>query len=195
MRTEQVASELYYLKNQINPHFLFNSLNSIYALTVKKSDQAPEAVITLSELMRYMLYETDHHFVPVEKELQYIENYIKLQRLRMADSSNVTLKVKGDITNKKISPLILISFIENAFKYGVNSSGKTKINIVLTLSNDQISFHCDNAISNTQKDKNTPEGIGLKNTKERLDLLYSNKYSLEIVHTEDNYSVDLKLDI
>lgn len=195
IRAEQFASELHYLKNQINPHFLFNSLNSIYALTVKQSEQAPEAVITLSELMRYMLYDTDQHLVSIEKEINYIENYLKLQRLRIADSSKVTMEVKGNITHQEISPLLFISFIENAFKYGADSSGQTVINIVLEVFDNEILFHCENIIGDEKKEGNTSEGIGLKNTKERLELLYPERHHLVIKHTDTTYTVDLKLEI
>lgn len=193
IRTEQITSELHYLKNQINPHFLFNSLNSIYALTVKKSAQAPEAVITLSELMRYMLYETNAHFVPIEKELQYIENYIKLQRLRMTDSNVVTLKINGNVENKKVSPLLFISFIENAFKFGANSVGKMVVSIVFNLTDKGIHFYCKNTIGDTPRTKDVPEGIGLKNTRDRLELLYPGKHLLHIEHTDVDYIVDLQL--
>lgn len=193
--TEQIASELHYLKSQVNPHFLFNSLNSIYALTVKKSDQAPEAVITLSELMRYMLYETDTHFVSIEKELHYIKNYMKLQRLRMADSSGITMEIKGEVQNQKISPLLFISFIENAFKFGASSSGKTRVTIIFTLVEHSIHFHCHNTVGDNANKANNTEGIGLKNTKERLELLYPQKHTLQIEQSEQAYIVDLHLEL
>lgn len=112
----KIDSELHFLKNQLNPHFLFNSLNSIYSLTRKKSDEAPEAVITLSELMRYMLYQTNNDFVLLKDELNYIQNYLVLQRLRLPNNENVAINIRGSLSNQKIRPLFLITFIENAFK-------------------------------------------------------------------------------
>lgn len=194
--TQKVAAELHNLKNQINPHFLFNSLNSIYALTVKQSAQAPEAVITLSELMRYMLYETTQKFVALEKEIGYIQNYIKLQRLRMTDGSGVQLMVTGNENGLKIAPLLLINFIENAFKYGTDHTGQMRIEIQLQIADKSLFFLCKNTLADRQKTiRNSGNGIGLRNTKERLQLLYPKKHDLKITQTETEYIVTLSLDL
>ncbi|WP_431244042.1 sensor histidine kinase [Flavobacterium sp. P21] len=121
--THRTSTELIYLRKQTNPHFLFNSLNSIYSLAHKKSDLVPDAIVTLSELMRYMLYETDNKTVALEKEINYIQNYIELQKLRLNNIEDIVINVHGDTRNKFIEPLLLISFVENAFKYGTDYKG------------------------------------------------------------------------
>lgn len=194
IEAQKVTTELQFLKNQINPHFLFNSLNSIYSLTTKKSNDAPEAVITLSELMRYMLYQTNNEYVLVKNELNYIQNYIKLQRLRIANNENVTLNIHGNITNQKIRPLLLISFIENAFKYGTNFKGDTLVEIDIYINENELKFTCINLVGTTKKDgKNS--GIGLKNTKERLELLYPEKHKLIVEEKDNQFKIDLTLNL
>ena len=185
-------TELEALKNQLNPHFLFNSLNNIYSLTVKKSNDAPEAVIMLSELMRYMLYKANNNKVLLKDELQYIENYIRLQRIRIAKNENVKTNISGAISTQKISPLLFISYIENAFKYGTDFNGNTEVEIEISVNGDELQFKCVNIIGNIAKDKDS-SGIGLQNTKNRLELLYLNKHWLTIVEKDNKFMVDLKL--
>ena len=185
-------TELEALKNQLNPHFLFNSLNSIYSLTVKKSNDAPEAVITLSELMRYMLYKANDNKVLLKDELQYIENYIKLQYIRIAKNKNVKTNIRGIISKQKISPLLFISYIENAFKYGTDFNGNTEVEINISVKGNELQFKCVNIIGNRTKDKES-YGIGMQNTKNRLMLLYPNKHWLTIVEKDNKFMVDLKL--
>ena len=185
-------TELEALKNQLNPHFLFNSLNSIYSLTVKKSNDAPEAVIMLSELMRYMLYKANDNKVLLKDELQYIENYIKLQYIRIVKNKNVKTNIRGIISKQKISPLLFISYIENAFKYGTDFNGNTEVEINISVKGNELQFKCVNIIGNRTKDKES-YGIGLQNTKNRLMLLYPNKYWLTIVEKDNKFMVDLKL--
>ncbi|HJW29963.1 MAG TPA: sensor histidine kinase, partial [Saprospiraceae bacterium] len=120
LETQRMQSEIKFLKSQINPHFLFNTLNSLYALTLKKSDQAPEIVIKLSEMMRYMLYECNERRVPLQKEVNYIENYLALEALRQASEADIQFKVEGQITDQTIAPLIFIPFLENSFKHGLH---------------------------------------------------------------------------
>ncbi|HEX9826264.1 MAG TPA: sensor histidine kinase [Flavobacteriaceae bacterium] len=192
IEVQKSATELSFLKNQLNPHFLFNSLNSIYSLTTKKSNDAPEAVITLSELMRYMLYETDNDFVLLKEELEYIQNYIKLQRLRIAKNENVTINIHGSISNQKIRPLLLISFIENAFKYGTDFKGNTEIKIEIHVKEDELQFTCINLIGDRKADK-VSSGIGLQNTKDRLELLYPDKHTLLVEEKDDRFIVKLTL--
>ena len=192
IESKKNISELEALKNQINPHFLFNSLNSICSLAVKKSDQTPEAIIMLSELMRYMLYETKDNLVLLEKEIAYIENYVNLQRLRLANEEGVSLNINGDINSQKIPPLLLISFIENAFKYGVDESGHTNVSIEIDVNQDSLRFNCQNYIGKKQEDAEN-SGIGLQNTKKRLELLYPNKHKLSIKEDPKTFNVDLFL--
>tara|TARA_Y100000815_G_scaffold123176_1_gene111197 strand:+ start:1208 stop:2233 length:1026 start_codon:yes stop_codon:yes gene_type:complete len=192
IETYKTRSELNFLKNQLSPHFLFNSLNSIYALTTKKSDDAPEAVITLSELMRYMLYQTDNDFVSLKDELEYIQNYLKLQRLRIANNENITLNIHGNVTNQKIRPLLLISFIENAFKYGTDFKGNTEVRITININHNYLEFKCVNVIGTRKKDVNN-SGIGLQNTTDRIALLYRDKHTLEVQEVDNKFVVYLKL--
>ncbi|MCB0485009.1 MAG: histidine kinase [Flavobacteriaceae bacterium] len=192
IETKNKTTELHYLKHQLNPHFLFNSLNSIYSLTSKKSSDAPEAVIMLSELMRYMLYKTDNDFVMLKDELDYIQNYLKLQRLRIAKNENITINIHGSVARQKIRPLLLISFIENAFKHGTNFMGDTEVKILITIDGNNLHFQCINLIGNKKKDKEN-SGIGLANTKERLELLYPNKHNLIVKEENNKFMVELNL--
>lgn len=186
------TSQLYFLKNQINPHFFFNSLNTIYSLATKKSPDAPEAIITLSDLMRYMLYRTNKDFVPLQEEFDYINNYMKLQRLRIADDSNVSINFFGNVTNQKISPLLLISFIENAFKYGTDYKGNTEIRIIINVELNYLHFNCVNLLGSGKKE-GEESGIGLKNTLERLNLLYPDSHKLITREEDGKFIVDLNL--
>ena len=183
-------TELESLKNQLNPHFLFNSLNSIYSLSTKKSNDTPEAVIMLSELMRYMLYKAnDKSFL---KDELHIENYIKLQHIRIAKNKNVKINIKGVISTQKISPLLFISYIENAFKYGTDFNGNTEIEIDISVKDNELQFKCVNIIGNRSKDEES-SGIGMQNTKNRLELLYPNKHWLTTIEKDNKFMVDLKL--
>ncbi|GAB5400123.1 MAG: histidine kinase [Aureisphaera sp.] len=189
---QKTETELRLLKNQLNPHFLFNSLNSIYSLVRNKSDEAPEAVITLSELMRYMLYEAREEKVLLTKEINYIKNYIALQRIRLSNSEHVTLAIKGNYEDRKIYPLLLISFIENAFKYGTDFKGITDIAISIEVVSNKLSFRVNNFLGNYKKDEKS-SGIGLNNIKNRLELLYPRSHSLRITKDDKRYFVDLEL--
>lgn len=194
LETNQKEMELQFLRTQLNPHFLFNSLNSIYSLVRSKSNNAPEAVITLSELMRYMLYEVGKDKVLLEKEITYIQNYIALQRLRIKDSEDVKLNIKGDTKNLKIYPLLLIGFIENAFKYGTDYEGKTHIDIRIKIDGKTMNFLIKNYIGIYKKDSES-SGIGLNNIKEQLNHLYNHKYILKIENDSGYYVVNLILQL
>ncbi|WP_281751298.1 sensor histidine kinase [Neptunitalea chrysea] len=187
---KKLSSELQLLKAQLNPHFLFNSLNTIYSLSVKQSTETSDAVINLSEMMRYMLYEADKELVPLEKELDYLHNYIYLQRLRLANDQEVTSNIHGDYYHKKIQPLLFVSFVENAFKYGTDFTGKTKIKIVIGIKDDSLTFFCENVIGRVDKDKRS-SGIGLENTKSRLKLLYPGTHDLTITNENGKFTVNL----
>ncbi|RXR22991.1 sensor histidine kinase [Flavobacterium stagni] len=192
--TERKSAELNYLRKQTNPHFLFNSLNSIYSLAIKKSDQVGDAIVTLSELMRYMLYETDQRVVPLEKEINYIVNYIELQKLRIHDIENIRVNIYGDLKEKMIEPLLLISFIENAFKYGTDYKGKTDVRLKITVQESLLEFYIENKISRHTEDP-VHSGIGVQNIKSRLELLYPKSHELTIIHVDGKYQVHLKLNL
>lgn len=192
VENEKVNSELQFLKTQLNPHFLFNSLNAIYSLSVKNSNSTSEAIISLSELMRYMLYEADKDMVPLNKELEYIKNYVQLQRLRLSDSVNVHLKISGEDKGKEVPPLLFISFIENAFKYGTDFKGTTYVSINFLIEENIIHFKVENKIGVHRKN-NKNSGVGLENIKNRLRLLYPDSHSLQITDDGETYLVDLTL--
>jgi LytS/YehU family sensor histidine kinase len=192
---ERKTSELIYLRKQINPHFLFNSLNAIYSLANKKSDLVTDAIVTLSELMRYMLYETDNKLVLLEKEISYIKNYIELQKLRLNDIENIYITIQGNTQNKYIEPLLLISFIENAFKFGTDYKGATRVKIKIIINNNDLDFWVENKIEKRNvNDQNS--GIGISNIEGRLKLLYPNSHTLTISEDNNLYAVflNLKLD-
>ena len=192
VESEKITSELQFLKTQLNPHFLFNSLNAIYSLSVKNSRSTSDAIISLSELMRYMLYETDKELVPLGKEIEYIKNYVQLQRLRLSDSTNVKLKISGEEKGKQIPPLLFISFIENAFKYGTDYKGKTNVEINLTTEGNVIHFMVNNKIGNHRK-KEGNSGVGLENIKNRLKLLYPDSHNLKIKNDGTTFMVEVTL--
>jgi LytS/YehU family sensor histidine kinase len=195
MKSEKLKSEVSYLKAQINPHFLFNTLNSIYALTLIKSDKAPNAVLKLSDMMRYVVTESDTEKVPLEKELQYISDYIELQKLRIGNQVNFTFKVDGDPKSKTIVPIILINYIENAFKYGVNPDKPSKIVILIFIDSQGIRMTVENdiVVNDFMTGENTGEGS--KNTAKRLDFHYPNKYHLDISQVNGSYKTTLYINL
>ncbi|MDA9774297.1 histidine kinase [Saprospiraceae bacterium] len=190
-------TELNFLRSQINPHFLFNTLNNLYALTLKKSNAAPETVLKLSEIMRYMLYECNERQVLLSKEINYLKNYIELEKLRLNDSFEIILKVEGDVGTHKIAPLILTPFIENAFKHGINQQlDKGFIHISLKV----IENHLNLAISNSKGSTGPKEspikksgGIGLQNVKRRMEILYPSTHELVISDDIEHYNIELKI--
>lgn len=191
LENQRLTAELSFLKSQINPHFLFNSLNSIYSLAYQKSDTTPEAILKLSEIMRYMLYDCNDNKVDLAKELQYLQNYIDLQKIRFGNKAFITFEVNGEVTNQQIVPLLLISFIENAFKHGVANDPQSPIVMKINLSDGHLYFFIQNKKHTHNRDASG--GIGLVNVRRRLDLLYPNKYTLEIRDEDDTYTCQLSL--
>lgn len=191
LENQRLTAELAFLKSQINPHFLFNSLNSIYSLAYQKSDTTPDAILKLSEIMRYMLYECNDNKVDLAKELQYLQNYIDLQKLRFGDKAYIDFSVEGNVTNQKIVPLILIAFIENAFKHGISNDEASPIKMQVSVNKEHLQF----IIQNRKHRNNTDSigGIGLSNVIRRLDLLYPGNYNLEIRDEKDTYTSELSL--
>jgi len=193
LENQRLSAELAFLKSQINPHFLFNSLNSIYSLAYQRSETTPEAILKLSEIMRYMLYECNDNRVNLGKELQYLQNYIDLQKIRYGNKAFVDFEVNGLISNQQIVPLLLISFIENAFKHGVANDPSAPIHITMDIEPAHLSFKMENKKHRFNKD--SAGGIGLNNVKRRLDLLYPGKYKLKIDDGADVYTSELSLDL
>jgi len=190
---DQLKTELAFLKSQVNPHFLFNTINDIYALTQQQSEKAPDALLKLSELLRYMLRESDDPLVPLSNEIEYLENVIQLQKIGQKGRSYVDLKVIGNIEQQKIAPLILINFIENAFKHGNFNNQATPITILIKLATTTVQFRIQNQVNTFKKDKTG--GIGLVNVKRRLALIYPDKHELLITQDPANFTVDLKIDL
>ncbi|MDB5135135.1 MAG: histidine kinase [Mucilaginibacter sp.] len=191
LENQRLSAELAFLKSQINPHFLFNSLNSIYSLAYQKSDTTPEAILKLSEIMRYMLYESNDNKVDLSKELQYLQNYIDLQKIRFGNKAFVDFKIMGEVGDQKIVPLLLIAFIENAFKHGVANDPLTPIRLLINLDGTKLHFYMEN--KKHMHNRDNEGGIGLNNVKRRLDLLYPGKYSLTIQDEPDTYTCELSI--
>jgi len=199
LQTQTMQSELRFLKSQINPHFLFNTLNNLYALTLKKSDKAPEIVIKLSEMMRYMLYECNEKRVLLSKEVNYIHNYLDLEKLRQGKNVDISFESEGEISEQTIAPLMFIPFLENSFKHGLsNQISKGFVNIRLSAERNKVYFFIENSKAEKlpQKDKNRPSGgIGLVNVHRRLNLLYPDSYELNIDDTPTTYAVNLYIEL
>ncbi|WP_259068363.1 sensor histidine kinase [Mucilaginibacter sp. X4EP1] len=191
LENQRLTAELAFLKSQINPHFLFNSLNSIYSLAYQRSETTPEAILKLSEIMRYMLYECNDNKVDLEKELQYLQNYIDLQKIRFGNKAYIDYKVEGKVEHQQIVPLLLIAFIENAFKHGVANNALTPIRLLIDVEDSHLHFYMQNKKHRNNRDE--VGGIGLNNVKRRLDLLYPGKYNLDVRDETDTYTVELSL--
>ncbi|MGQ7946049.1 sensor histidine kinase [Flavobacterium sp. WC2509] len=189
---DKMKSELSFLKAQINPHFLFNTLNSIYSLAIKKDDKTADAVVQLSELMRYIITNANDDVIALDKEINYINNYIQLQKTRLGNTVAVDYTMEGNAFGKAITPLILISFIENAFKHGVNPNDNSEICIRITIEGEYLTlFVSNNKVQSVQTDS----GIGLQNTIERLSLLYPNSHVLSINDNPKKYLVNLTIKV
>ncbi|MFN3850292.1 MAG: sensor histidine kinase [Spirosomataceae bacterium] len=196
LEKDKIETDLRYLKAQINPHFLFNSLNSIYALTIsEKAYQSSNALIKLSSMMRYLVTDSQQHFVSLHNELEYIKSYVDLQKLRFDDTVNIDFEIKGLPNGKKIAPLILISFIENAFKYGINPEIISTVRILIEIIDNELVMNVENRKVRVQLDKTESTGLGIMNTKQRLELLYPAKHSLSINETQETYKVELYLNL
>ena len=195
MEQEKTLAELKALRSQINPHFLFNSLNSIYSLARKKSPQVPEKVVQLSDLLRHIIYESDVDFIPLEKEIGMIQNYIELQNLRTLESEKIQLEIKGDIKNKKIAPLLLLPFVENSFKHGLKSGAENPyVKIVIDIQGEDINFEIENTKGDTTSvSELLYKGVGIENVKKRLSLIYPGKHELFIENIENIFRVQLKV--
>lgn len=188
---EKLSAELSYLKAQINPHFLFNTLNSIYSLAIQRSDETPAAVIKLSEMMRYVTTEAHNDFVSLEKELNYVRNYIELQKIRLGNTVKINYTSEGIILNKQITPLVLIPFVENAFKYGVNPEEECYINIKIVVTENVLIFQATNKKVEIDFSKESESGYGIRNATQRLEHSYPGKHKLKIKDEQNEYSVSL----
>ncbi|CAC9975571.1 sensor histidine kinase [Flavobacterium sp. WLB] len=200
LEKSQLETELLFLKSQISPHFFFNTLNNIYSLSVEKSNKTPKIVLKLSELMRYMLYDTSGKKQSLENEILCIQNYLDLERIRNDERLEVNMEVSGDIHDKEISPVILLTFVENAFKHGVNkNTGKVRINIDFKVKGDFLHFTISNPtpeITQHQDNFNKSSGIGIENVKKRLELGYNkNDYKLSFKNKKNIFVVKLVIKV
>ena len=194
---QQIASELALLKAQINPHFFFNTLNNIYSLTFSDIPLSRDALLKLSRMMRYVLYETISDKSLVSNEMDFVQDYIELMTIRVPSCTTVSFTESRPHQDYRIAPMLLLPFIENAFKYGINAVRESKINIDLSVQNGILNLHVFNDI-NTGLDKHgiDQKGIGLQNTRKRLDLLYPEKYSLVIDENQGNtYEITLNIEL
>jgi hypothetical protein len=193
---EKLKAELSFLKAQINPHFLFNTLNNIYALASAQSEQTAPAVMKLSSIMRYVLTEARNDLVPLEKEIQFTSHYIELQKMRLTDKAVVDFTVRGEPFGRQIAPLLLLPFVENAFKYGISTRERSPIAILLEIKDDSLQFNiCNHKYFNTMLRASDNTGIGISNTRRRLDLFYEDRYTLEIHDKPNEFSVHLKIPV
>lgn len=191
---ERLKSELSFLRSQISPHFIFNVLNSIVYLIRSKSNQAESVTIKLSELMRYLLYESGDAQVPLHKEVEYLRNYVELQKIRFEDDVDIRLEIAEDIPSQLIEPMLLIPFVENAFKHGVGMIPSPRIDIKLEAEDDTVLFTVKNKIaSGANEEKDAASGIGLRNVQRRLELLYPKRHRLKIDRAGDWFLVELNL--
>lgn len=200
LRIERIstAHQLKSLQSQINPHFLLNSLQTIYALSLEKSEHTPEVILQLSDILKYTLYETEHAKISLQKESQLVRDYVDIFRYRVdPDRARINLNIQGDTEGLQIAPMLLIPFIENSFKHGLQgAAGSVYVNINMEVSGSDLDFR----ISNTTGKPDPPKlekrkGIGIENTRKRLDLLYPGKHVLEVGREKDNIVVSLKLQL
>jgi Histidine kinase len=193
---EKLNAQLSYLKAQINPHFLFNTLNSIYSLAIQKSEKTATSVVMLSGMMRYLTTESERKSVPLDKELEYIRNYIALQQIRLGDTVHVDFLCPEEPHEFEITPLVLITFVENAFKYGVNPEEYSRIVIRIEVKYDKLLMMIKN-----RKVRLDPflaaesSGMGIKNAEQRLELAYPGKHDLIVLDSKTEYQVNLKITI
>ncbi|WP_459209264.1 sensor histidine kinase [Aquimarina rhabdastrellae] len=199
-RQQEKEAELKLLKGQLNPHFLFNTLNNLYGLSVIKSNNLPSLMLKLSDLLRYSLYETKEALVPLEKEITYLENYIALEKIRLEESTDIQFKNNVDLGGKKIAPMLFIVFVENAFKHlGTVPNQKSSVVVTVEEKENKLIFECINTVGTlAAKDETVAKdasGIGLKNVKKRLQLIYPEKHSLTFNNNKETFGVELILEL
>jgi two-component system, LytTR family, sensor kinase len=190
---EKDAMELAFLKSQINPHFLFNTLNNLYGLSLSEPDKTPDAIVQLSDMMRYMLYESNSDKVLLEKEVAYLKSYIDLQKLRYFGTTFIDFKINGALNHQQIAPLLLISFVENAFKHGDVFDEKHPLSMTLNISEKRLIFDVKNKIHN--KNKEEVGGFGVKTVERRLELLYPNKHKLTARNDKNIFESHLEIEL
>jgi two-component system, LytTR family, sensor kinase len=195
LRIEKQQAELNYLKAQTNPHFLFNTLNNIYALSREKSDLAPESILRLSKILRYMLYETSGQYIAIEQELKVISDYIALEQLRYDESLRVNFNYDVEDMRQALPPLLLIPLVENAFKHGTSETrGRPFVDIHLTIKNRQLAFVVKNSSESPPGELSVKENIGLSNLRRQLELLYTD-YNLSLQQSDSQFTATLHINL
>ncbi|MDP4189253.1 MAG: histidine kinase, partial [Bacteroidota bacterium] len=196
LEKERLNSELAFLKNQISPHFFFNTLNNIYSLIQINTDDAQKAVSRLSKLMRYLLYESESGNTTLSREIEFMRNYINLMELRLTNKVKFTVSFPQDFSDVEIPPLLFIPFLENAFKHGISYRDSSFIDISMKIDSNQLTFNCSNSIyGKTQNEIENQEGIGLENVRKRLNLLFPDRHHLSILQEENIFSVLLTIQL
>jgi len=191
----QLRTELNFLKSQIQPHFFFNTLNNLYALTLEKSEVAPSVVLKLSDIMQYVLYDAKEPLISLFNEINYIQNYLDLERLRYGDKIESTTNISGDIEDIQVPPLLFLPFIENCFKHGTQENEQIQLTINFKNENNKwLIFKVENTY-NKLSELNTTHGIGIKNVKRRLQLLFKDNFNLKVTSTQNTYIMRLKIPI
>lgn len=191
LEKENLEQQLEYLRYQINPHFFMNTLNNIHALVDIDPEKAKDTILELSKMMRFVLYEGDKKGVPLSREFEFIRHYIELMKLRYTDKVKISVELPKELDDSQIPPLILITFIENAFKHGISYQHESFIDILVDIEQGRLRFMCSN--SKAVKPNEEKGGVGLQNVKQRLNLLYDNNYTLNIQDEADVYNVELTI--
>jgi two-component system, LytTR family, sensor kinase len=193
---EKTKAELLFLRSQIQPHFLFNVLNDLYAMALKQSDKTADVILKLSDLMRYVLQESTADVVSIEKEINYIRNYIDLEKLRYGDRFSIDLQVTSDVSECFITPLLLLPFVENAFKHSTNAITGAWITIKIKINNHELTLDVANSYDpGTLKSDHISSGIGIKNIRQRLDILYPDRYVFLTETVNNSYKTTLKINL
>jgi two-component system, LytTR family, sensor kinase len=193
LENERLNAELNFLKLQINPHFLFNTLNSIYSQAHFRSEQTEHSILKFSRIMRYVLYDSAAEKIPLIQDLEYISNYIDLQQLRLSKNITIHYDVTGPVNGLSIAPLLLITFIENAFKHGISYTAPSEIKIAIAVTGNDLSLTVGNAI--TQSSRESTGGVGLINARRRLDVIYPGRHLLDVIENDHLYIVNLKIEL
>ena len=192
LQKESVENQLAILKNQVSPHFFMNTLNNIHALVDIDSEEAKNSIIKLSNLMRHLLYDSEGTKTPIKKEISFIESYIELMKLRFSEKVKISLEIPALIPDKLIPPLLFTSLLENAFKHGISYNSDSFIEIKMSFSEDELTFIVKNSNPNFNK-TSTTKGIGIENTKKRLDLIYGENYTLNVDENKEFYKINLNV--
>lgn len=195
LERQNLRQQLEYLKYQINPHFFMNTLNNIHALVDIDPEEAKHTIEVLSKLMRYVLYDSNRAMAPLRKELEFVEHYIGLMRIRYTDSVRITVQMPEDIPEGEVPPLLFITFVENAFKHGISYDRPSFVEVKVTVADDKVLMICRNSMHPKREKGKKQGGVGMENARKRLRLIYKDNYRLDVKKGEETYSVTMQLPI